>query len=78
MLQKFVTGLQNVFKSPIKLNKFYTAVEKKIAGQAAERPLQAVDIQNVSGLRVGSIYYQTIFLVPIGTPKYSYDNKNEY
>ena len=28
------------------------------------------------GPQVGSIYSETISLVPIGTPKYSYGNKN--
>ena len=41
-----------------------------------QRPLQAADIQNVWGPQVRSIYGKTVPLVPIGTPKYSYGNKN--
>ena len=34
-------------------------------------------MQNVWGAQVGSIYDKTLPLVPIGTPKSSYGNKNE-
>ena len=78
MLQKVFTGLQNVFRQLYKAqwalwNCRKTFAEKLLifAGQRGQRPVQAVDIQNVGRPQVGSIYCKLVIRVPIGTPKHS-------